>query len=225
MLFRSTEQAAEKLTVNKEDFIGWETMTPQEQERVFDRWLKQNGINEPMPEYTTGESTASYAEAIVRWFVEHRCRPLSKAYRDPDLCEYAILLARDVLTCNGKNPKGSDNGLYTTICYDYADRFDPKTPFADSPYTLVGVTDIGDPVKINIDIPGHDPDKAVTRCIAMFESGSPETDLLYLWVELAFGTDASNPNEIRSTVASYSDEPRIKNRPEIKFHEVKKQTV
>ena len=65
----------------------------------------------------------------------------------------------------------------------------------------------------------------LTRCIAMFESGSPETDLLYLWVELAFGTDASNPNEIRSTVASYSDEPRIKNRPEIKFHEVKKQTV
>lgn len=216
-----SKEDTKKLKVNKEDFEGWETKTPEWQQRVFDDWFKLNGIVKPMPEYATGEGTHNYAEAVARWFVGERCSPLNRAYRDLDLREYADAMARDVLTCNGKNPKGTDNRLYEIICDDDVDRFDPKTPFAYSPYTLKCVTDI----KPREKIPGNDPDKAVPCCIAMFESGSPETDLLYLWVQLAFGADASNPNKIRAIVASYSSEPRLKNHPEIEFYEVDKQTV
>lgn len=220
-----SEKAAEKLKVDKEAFRNWEDMTPEQQQRVFDDWFELNGITKPMPEYATGEGTHKYAEAVARWFVEKRCRPLNRAYRDLDLREYADAMARDVLTIGGKNPKGTDNRLYETICDDDVDRFDPETPFAYSPYTLVGTTDIEYNEKININIPGHDPNKAVSCCIAMFESGSPETDLLYLWVQLAFGTDASNPNKIRAIVAGYSSEPWLKKHPEIKFYEVNKQTA
>ena len=130
-------------------------------------------------------------------------------------------MARDVLTCNGKNPKGSDNGLYKAICDDYADRFDPKTPFAYDPYTFCEVTDI-DESKDTPDNPGE----LVPCCIAMFESGSFETDtLVYLWVQLAFGADKYGPNTVRAIMSSYSEKPRLEKHPEIEFYEVNKQTV
>lgn len=176
----NTEEAAEKFKFNKADFEGWENKTPEEQLEVYEQWFESIGANkELMPEYREGKDSHEYVAKLAGWLMRNRYQPLREAYHSSEENEvYADLLARDVLTCGGKNTmSGIGNSIYEAIC-DEKDIFTSKDLPTGDPYELCGTTDVmyfyNDP---------NNPNETNPGCVVVYKQRVDDSFSMYLWTE------------------------------------------